>query len=81
MDERLQIPDIPEDQKTPIVLLLLEIIKNQNVIIQELKDEIIRLKGTPRRPNIRPSATSQLDKAANKTRLENSKKKRKKTRR
>jgi hypothetical protein len=78
MDERLKIPDIPEEEKTPIVLLLLEIIKNQNAIIQELKDEVARLKGNPGRPNLRPSTTSQLDKMANQNRSENSKKKGKK---
>lgn len=54
---RLPIDDstIPEEDKNPTVLLLLEIIKQQGELIQQLKDEIARLKGHNSRPNIRPS--------------------------
>jgi len=72
----LQLPDISEEEKTPAVLLLLEIIENQNIAIQQLKDEVARLKGNPTKPKLKPSKTIELDKAANKKQSRNSKKKR-----
>jgi hypothetical protein len=55
-------PEIPEDQQTPLVKQLLLIIETQASIIdglneqvQQLKDEIARLKNQPPRPKIRPS--------------------------
>ena len=52
---RLPIDDskISEEDKNPTVLLLLEIIKQRGELIQQLKDEIARLKGHHSRPNIR----------------------------
>jgi hypothetical protein len=59
---KIQVPIIPEDEKTPLVSQLLEIIENQSVVvqqqaevIQQLKDEIARLKGQKPKPKIRPS--------------------------
>ena len=59
---KIQIPDIPEEEKTPTILQLLEIIEQISVIIlsqaeeiQLLKDEIARLKGQKPKPKIRPS--------------------------
>ena len=46
---------IPQADKNPTVLLLLEIIQKQAEEIQLLKDEIARLKGQSPRPKIRPS--------------------------
>ncbi len=46
---------IPEKDKTPLVIQLLEIIRQQAEEIQQLKDEIARLKGHSGRPQIRPS--------------------------
>ena len=46
---------IPEKDKNPTVLLLLEIIREQAEIIQALKDEIARLKNQSPRPKIKPS--------------------------
>lgn len=46
---------IPEEEKTPLVIQLLEIIRQQSEEIQSLKDEIARLKGHSGRPKIRPS--------------------------
>ena len=46
---------IPDEDKTPTVLLLLEIIRQQAEQIQQLKDEIARLKNQPPRPTIKPS--------------------------
>jgi len=59
---KLKIPQVPEDQQTPIVKLLLDFIYEQQAmllqqgeIIQSLKDEIARLKGNKPRPKIQPS--------------------------
>jgi hypothetical protein len=58
----IQIPDIPEKEKTEVVKLLLNIISQHTELIQKqreeiqlLKDEIARLKGKPKKPNISPS--------------------------
>jgi hypothetical protein len=60
---RLLLPDIPEAERTPLVLQLLEIICLQQERIQQLEervhqleDEIARLKGLKARPRIAPSA-------------------------
>jgi hypothetical protein len=60
---RLLLPDIPEAERTPLVLQLLEIISLQHERIQQLEervhqleDEIARLKGLKARPRIAPSA-------------------------
>jgi hypothetical protein len=50
-----QIPPIPEAERTPLVLALLQIIQEQAEQIQLLKDEIARLKGHKTRPAIKPS--------------------------
>jgi len=46
---------IPESEKTETVVLLLEIIASLQKDVQELKDEIARLKNKPPRPKLRPS--------------------------
>lgn len=51
-----QISDLPADQVTPLVVTLLEIIHRQQEQIQQLRDEIARLKGEKPRPKIKPSA-------------------------
>jgi hypothetical protein len=51
----LPVPDIPESQRSPLVLLLLDIIQQQQLQIAQLQDEINRLKGLPPRPTIQPS--------------------------
>ena len=56
--------DIPESEKTPLVLLLIEIIKKQAQEIIELKEEIARLKGNPVRPKLKHSKTSKINKEA-----------------
>ena len=48
--------DFPAEQVNPAVLLLLEICHHQQEQIQELRDEIARLKGHNPRPTIKPSA-------------------------
>jgi hypothetical protein len=54
----IKIPDIPEDQKTPLVQILLRIIQVQSEQISHLKDEIAKLKGQKPRPKIPPSNVS-----------------------
>jgi hypothetical protein len=68
MGERIQIPDIPEEARTPLVLGLLELIeqlvqkvRQQGEKIAQLEDEIAVLKGEKKRPRFKPS---QLDKKA-----------------
>jgi hypothetical protein len=51
----IDIPKIPEEQKSELVVLLLEVTRQQAEIIQELKDEIARLKGNNPKPKIAPS--------------------------
>jgi len=47
-----KIPD--KDRENPTVLMLMEIIRQQAELIEQLKDEINRIKNHPRRPNIKP---------------------------
>jgi transposase IS66 family protein len=49
------IPPIPEAERTPLVLALLQIIQEQAEQVQHLKDEIARLKGHKTKPDIKPS--------------------------
>ncbi len=49
------LPDIPESECTPLVRQLVDLIQQQQVIIQQLHDEIARLKGLKTRPVIGPS--------------------------
>jgi hypothetical protein len=51
-----RIPHIPEEERTPLVVALLEIIQLQQEQIQELRDEMARLKGQKPKPKIKPSA-------------------------
>ncbi|MBM3299849.1 MAG: transposase [Deltaproteobacteria bacterium] len=50
-----KIPRIPDAERTPLVVALLEIIQLQQEQIQELRDEIARLKGQKPKPKIKPS--------------------------
>src|SRR3954449_1834769 len=49
------LPDIPESECTPLVRQLLDVIGHLQKQIQELEDEILRLKGLKTRPIIAPS--------------------------
>jgi hypothetical protein len=52
-------PDIPEEQDTPLVRQLLDIIRRQQEHIDRLEEEIARLKGLKGRPVISPSRLEQ----------------------
>jgi hypothetical protein len=58
---KLKLPEIPEAELTPLVQQLLEIILRQYEQIEELQDEIRRLKGHKGKPPIKPS---RMDKEA-----------------
>jgi len=51
-----KIPDVSEEQMTPLMAELLEIINLQQEVIQQLKDEIARLKGQKGKPAVKPSS-------------------------
>src|SRR3954454_20732885 len=51
----MPLPDIPESECTPLVRQLLDVIGHLQTQIQELEDEILRLKGLKTRPIIAPS--------------------------
>jgi hypothetical protein len=51
----LTLPEIPEAENTPLVRQLLDIIRTQQDRIEQLEDQILRLKGLKTRPTIAPS--------------------------
>ena len=53
------LPDIPEEQRSPLVVELLEAIRYQMEVIQGLRDEIAVLKGNKPRPKIKPGKMQQ----------------------
>jgi hypothetical protein len=55
---KVQLPDIPEDQKTPLVQTLLRFIQEQAEQIALLKDEVAKLKGEKPRPKLPKSKTA-----------------------
>ena len=57
-----KIPDIPEKERTPLVVHLLEVVRYQSELIQRLRDEIAILKGDKPRPNIKPSGMEKGEK-------------------
>jgi hypothetical protein len=66
MNVNLMASTIPEDEKTPLVLKLLAVIEQQAEQIQQLKDEIARLKNHPRKPDIKPSSLGKKKKSKSK---------------
>jgi hypothetical protein len=52
---RTLMPDIPDSECTPLVRQLLDFIRHQQNRMQELEEEILRLKGLKTRPIIAPS--------------------------
>jgi hypothetical protein len=71
-----RLPKIPEDQITPLVAELLELIQLQMEEIRLLKDEIARLKNQKPRPKIRPST---LERTSSKRKTKKRKKRPKKS--
>lgn len=72
---KIQIPDIPPGEKTPLVLHLVEINEQLIVVTQQqaeeiqlLKDEIARLKGHKPKPTIKPSKIGDASKDKNEIR-------------
>lgn len=66
MAKRIELPNIPEHEQTPVVKVLVGIIEELAVVdqrqdeeIQQLKDEIAVLKGEKRRPKFKPSKLDQ----------------------
>jgi len=49
------LPDISESESTPLVRQLLDVIRQLQIRIEDLEDEILRLKGLKTRPVIAPS--------------------------
>jgi len=58
-----KIPDIPEKERTALVVQLLEVIYYQTELIQHLKDEVAIIKGDKPKPKIKPSG---MEKETNK---------------
>ena len=65
-----KIPAISEEERTPLVSALLEIILIQQEQIQELRDEIALLKGQKPKPKIKPSTLEKEPRAMRKTGIE-----------
>lgn len=81
MNIKTFITQIPDEEKTPLVLQLLEVIQLQSEQIQNLRDEIARLKGQKPKPDIKPSALEKNSeqKSKNKNKKRAGSKKRRKT--
>jgi hypothetical protein len=62
MPKAPKITDIPEKERTPLVVHLLEVLRYQSELIQRLRDEIAILKGDKPRPNIKPSGMEKGEK-------------------
>ena len=84
MDIKIKLPIIPEEEMTPTVKALqdiisqcVQIIESQKIEIQILKDEVARLKGKSPKPRIKPSKLDK-DVIKKKTRSRRDRKKRQK---
>jgi hypothetical protein len=74
----LKIDDIPKEEQTPLVLMLLESLNALREENQALRDEIARLKGQKPKPDIKPSKLERRgkkDKKSNKKRPGSTKRK------
>jgi len=54
-----KLPDVSEEQRTELVGTLLDVIRLQQEALQQLRDEIARLKGQKPKPTIKPSKLEQ----------------------
>ena len=70
-----KLSDIPENEKTPLVCFLLEMIQQLTEEVRQLKNEVARLKGNPARPSLKPSTTIDIDKLERQKSVGGSKKK------
>ena len=75
-----QVSDLPPDQVTPLVLFLLEICHHQQEQIQQLRDEIARLKGEKPKPKLKPSTLEKQARGKKKGKRPKKRHKRRKTR-
>lgn len=75
-----KVSDLPPDQVTPLALTLLEIMHHQQEQIQQLRDEVARLKGEKPKPKIRPSTLEKPARGAKKGKRPKKRSKRRKTR-
>lgn len=53
--------NIPENEKTPLVITLLEIIHEQRQEIEALKTELLKFKKETVKPDIKPSKLNSVD--------------------
>jgi len=65
MSKAPKMPDIPEKERTALVVQLLEVIQYQRELIQHLRDEIAIHKGDKPRPKIKPSGMEKGNKNNN----------------
>lgn len=75
-----KISELPSEQLTPLVLMLLEICHLQQEQLQQLRDEIARLKGEKPKPKIRPSTLEKPSRGGEKKPRPKKRRKRSKTR-
>jgi hypothetical protein len=68
-----KLPDIAEQDLTPEVAQLLEVIRYQAELIRQLRDEIAVLKGNKPRPRIKPGRMEKGDKEKKKTKCSDGK--------
>ena len=52
---KLELPKVPAEELSPLVKELLRLLEAQQSHIERLEDEIMKLKGGPGRPKIKPS--------------------------
>jgi hypothetical protein len=74
-----KLSELPAEQVTPAVLTLLEICHHQQEQLQQLRDEVARLKGEKPKPKIKPSTLEKPPKGENKGKRPKKRNKRRKT--
>ena len=56
-----ELPEVSEEERTPLVGVLLELLAWQQKRIDELEQAILKLKGETTKPNIKPSKMDEGD--------------------